>query len=142
MAKKINYFEAAATLAEKITELETSGKFSDAMLDLLRDIIEQPRFYQRALARHDVLPSRNRSLQRRVRRDLENRRSEVLFLRRKGGMQVYLVPFAYYKAEVKELIRALEEALAAAKNTSVPQTVDTFVAERRKTGGHLFNLED
>jgi len=51
MAKKINYFEAAATLAEKITELETSGKFSDAMLDLLRDIIEQPRFYQRALAR-------------------------------------------------------------------------------------------
>lgn len=63
-------------------------------------------------------------------------------MKMQGQTPAYLVPFAYYKPEVREILRTLEEAKAAAKNTTVAQTVDGFLAERKKTGGHLFKLED
>ena len=52
----------------------------------------------------------------------------------------YLVPFAYYKPEVREILRALEEAQAAAKGTKTPQRVDTFIEQKKKQGGHLWDM--
>lgn len=44
----INYFEAAATLAQQFPELVESGKFTETQLDTFRDIIANPAIHQRA----------------------------------------------------------------------------------------------
>jgi len=61
-------------------------------------------------------------------------------MKMQGQTPVYVVPFAYYKPEVREILKALQEAQAEAKNTTVPVTVDSFVAEKRKQGGGIWNL--
>jgi len=52
----------------------------------------------------------------------------------------YAVPFAYYKPDVREILKALDEARAAAKNITAPTAVEDFIAQQRKKGGHLLDL--
>lgn len=61
-------------------------------------------------------------------------------MRMHAGMAAWVVPFAYYKPEVREILKALEEARADAKNTTIGPTIDQFVADKKKQGGHLWKV--
>jgi hypothetical protein len=61
-------------------------------------------------------------------------------MRMHGTVASWVIPFAYYKPEVREILKTIEEAQAEAKNTTVGPTVDQFVAEKKKQGGHLWNI--
>ena len=56
--------------------------------------------------------------------------------------KVHMLTFAYCKPEVREVAHVVEEQEVAAKNTSLPQTVDTFRCRTDENRCHLFNLED
>jgi hypothetical protein len=59
-------------------------------------------------------------------------------MRMQGTTPVWVLPFAYYKPEVREIVKALEEAQADAKNKTLAPSVDVFVAEKKMQGGHLW----
>lgn len=61
-------------------------------------------------------------------------------MRMQGITPTWTVPFAYYKPEVRDILKALEEARADAKNITIGPTLDQFVDDKKKRGGHLWNV--
>lgn len=61
-------------------------------------------------------------------------------MRMQGTVPAWMIPFAYYKPEVREILKAIEEARADAKNTTVGPTLDQFVEDKKKQGGHLWKV--
>lgn len=61
-------------------------------------------------------------------------------MKMQGTTPAWVVPFGFYKPEVREILKALEEAKAEAKNTTIAPTLDQFVAEKKKQGGRLWDV--